>query len=190
MKKILAVFATYLVVLGNTALADNYQIDPTHAFVQFRVKHLGYSWLYGRFNDFSGTFSYDPANPGANKVQVDIKTASVDTNHAERDKHIRSDDFLDTDKHPTVSFVGTSYNPTGDNSATLAGDLTFNGVTRPIALAVTAIGGGDDPWGGFRQGFEATTTLKPAEFGMDIAAKLGPSAAQVELILSVEGVRE
>ena len=116
--------------------------------------------------------------------------ASVDTHHAERDKHIRSGDFLDTGKHPTVRFVSTGYQAGSGNSAQLSGNLTFNGVTKPVSLDVNYVGGGADPWGGFRQGFEGHTTLKPAEFGMDIAAKLGPAAAEVELILSVEGIRQ
>jgi polyisoprenoid-binding protein YceI len=190
MKKILTAFATALVVLSGPVSADNYKIDTEHTFIQFRVKHLGYSWLAGRFNDFSGNFSYDAANPGDNKVSVEVQTASVDTNHAERDKHIRSGDFLGSAKHPKMNFVSTAYKASGDNMANVTGDLTFNGVTKSISMDVNHIGGGEDPWGGFRQGFIGTYTLKPAEFGMDLAANLGPAAAEVELTLSVEGIRE
>jgi len=192
MKKVIFGLIATLAFISGPSLANDYVIDTKgmHAFVQFRVKHLGYSWLYGRFNDFSGEFSYDPTKPEASKVAIDINMASVDTNHAERDKHIRSDDFLDTDKHPKASFVSTAYKANGDNTAELTGDLNFNGVTKAVTLDIAYIGGGKDPWGGFRQGFEGRTTLKPADFGVDIAQKLGPSAAEVELILSIEGVRK
>lgn len=116
--------------------------------------------------------------------------ASVDTHQAERDKHIRSGDFLNTDTHPTVHFSSAGYKAGGGNAAQLTGDLTFNGVTKPVTLDLTHVGGGEDPWGGLRQGFLGHTTVKPADFGMDIAANLGPAAASVELILSVEGIRE
>ena len=88
------------VFTSSALFADDYEIDikDAHAFIQFRVQHLGYSWLYGRFNEFGGTFSYDEAAPEKTSVEVTIKTNSVDSNHAERDKHLRSDDFLDVSK--------------------------------------------------------------------------------------------
>ncbi len=192
MKKTVFGLMTALALTTSPVNADDFVIDTKgmHAFVQFRVKHLGYSWIYGRFNDFSGEFSYDADNPDANRVSIEIDMSSVDTNHAERDKHIRSDDFLDTDKYPTARFVSHSYKPNGDNSAEMTGELTLFGTTKPVTLDVTPIGGGNDPWGGYRQGFEGSATLKPADFGLGIAQKLGPAAAEVELILSVEGVRK
>lgn len=173
-----------------TAFADKYAIDKegAHAFVQFRVQHLGYSWLYGRFNDFDGQFEYDEKNPSAAKVSVEINTASVDSNHAERDKHLRSDDFLDVKKYPKATFVSTSYKEAADGTAQLTGDLTLHGVTKPVTLDVEQIGAGDDPWGGYRRGFEATTKFKMADFG--ITKNLGPASTHVEMILSVEGIRQ
>ena len=99
---------TALWVPNMEAFAAGYKIDPTHSFVEFRIQHLGFSWLYGRFNTVSGEFSYDAANPETSKVSVEIDTASVDTNHAERDKHLRSDDFLDVEQYPTAMFRSTS----------------------------------------------------------------------------------
>ena len=98
--------------MGATASAADYEIDPAHSFIEFRIKHLGYSWLYGRFNRFSGGFSHDPADPSANRISVSIDPASVDTNHAERDKHLRNPDFLDVEKYPGAGFESTKY--TGD----------------------------------------------------------------------------
>lgn len=172
------------------APAADYVIDTekAHAFIQFRIQHLGYSWLYGRFNEFDGKFSYDAENPGANKVEVNIDTASIDSNHAERDKHLRSDDFLDVKKFPQARFVSTKFADQGNGRATLTGELTLHGVTRPVTIEVERIGEGNDPWGGYRAGFFGTTTLKLADFG--ITRDLGPASQNVELMLSVEGIRQ
>lgn len=172
------------------AHAADYVIDTkgAHAFIQFRIKHLGYSWLLGRFNDFSGNFSYDEARPDASKVAVTIKTASIDSNHAERDKHLRGEDFLHVDKYPEASFISTAFKDNGDGSALLSGELTLHGVTRPISIDVTHIGHGPDPWGGVRRGFSGTTTLKLADYNINY--NLGPAAREVELFLSVEGIEQ
>jgi polyisoprenoid-binding protein YceI len=174
---------------GQTMAAD-YAIDKQgqHAFVNFKISHLGYSWLYGTFKDFDGSFSYDAAKPQDSKVNVTLNTTSVDTNHAERDKHLRSDDFLNVGEHPTATFASTAVKSTGDGTADISGDLTLNGVTKPVVIAATFIGEGNDPWGGYRAGFEGSTTLKLKDF--DIQKDLGPASQSVELIISVEGVRQ
>lgn len=179
-----------LSVTALSAQAEQYKIDTKgmHAFIQFRVQHLGYSWLYGRFNDFEGEFSYDEKSPESSTIKVTINTASVDTNHAERDKHLRSDDFLDVEKHPEAVFMGESYKPAGDGTGTLVGTFTLNGVTQPMELSVTEIGAGEDPWGGYRRGFEGKASFSMADFG--IKKNLGPKSKEVELILSVEGIRQ
>lgn len=170
--------------------AEKYSIDieGAHAFVQFRIKHLGYSWLYGRFNEFRGDFTYDEDDPNASQVKVVIKTASLDSNHAERDKHLRGKDFLHVDKYPEATFESTSYKETGLNKAMLTGDLTLHGVTRPVTIDVRKIGSGPDPWGGYRRGFEGTTTIKLADFGID--HDLGPASREAQLTLSIEGLRQ
>lgn len=193
MKKLIAsAVAASVFSLAAQVQAADYDIDKkgAHAFVQFRVKHLGYSWLYGRFNDFDGSFTFDEKDPGKNKVKVTVDVTSLDSNHAERDKHLRSDDFLDAAKYPTATFVSTSYKPTGDNTADLTGDLTLHGVTKPITIKVEHIGAGKDPWGGYRAGFEGRATIKPADFGIPVVEKLGPASEEVELFLTVEGVRK
>ena len=175
---------------ANLAQGADYLIDTqgAHAFIQFRIKHLGYSWLLGRFNEFEGRFSYDEQDPGASEVQVTIRTASIDSNHAERDKHLRGEDFLAVDKYPEARFVSTGFSANDDGSATLSGALTLHGVTRPVSIEVEHIGHGPDPWGGYRRGFQGTTALKLADFGIDY--DLGPAAREVELFLSVEGIRQ
>jgi polyisoprenoid-binding protein YceI len=170
--------------------AEDYEIDTkgAHAFIQFRVQHLGYSWLYGRFNEFSGNFSYDEAAPEKATVEVTIKTASVDSNHAERDKHLRSDDFLDVKKFPEAKFVSTGYTPGKDGKGVLKGNLTLHGVTKAVEIDVEHIGAGTDPWGGYRRGFQGSTKFAMADFG--IVKDLGPKSKDVEMILSIEGIRK
>ncbi|MBD9502098.1 YceI family protein [Pseudomonas sp. BGr12] len=171
------------------AMAADYKIDKEgqHAFIEFRIKHLGYSWLYGRFDDFDGAFTFDEKNPSADKVKVTINTNSVNSNHAERDKHLRSADFLNVSKNPTATFESTGVKADGKN-AEITGNLTLNGVTKPVTIKAELIGQGDDPWGGYRAGFLGTTTLKLKDF--NIQRDLGPASQEVELTLSVEGVRQ
>ena len=171
------------------AMAADYKIDKEgqHAFIEFRIKHLGYSWLYGRFDDFDGAFTFDEKNPAADKVKVTINTNSVNSNHAERDKHLRSADFLNVAKNPTATFESTGVKAEGKN-AEITGNLTLNGVTKPVTIKAELIGQGDDPWGGYRAGFLGTTTLKLKDF--NIQRDLGPASQEVELTLSVEGVRQ
>ncbi len=179
-----------LAVSSTLVSAADYEIDTKgmHAFVQFRIQHLGYSWLHGRFEDFTGSFSYDADNPGASKASVVIKADSLDTNHAERDKHLRSDDFLNVDKYPEIRFESTKYQADGAMQGMLYGNLTLHGTTKPIAIQVSKIGEGKDPWGGYRAGFEGTTEINRSEFGVD--KNLGPSSEKVEITLSIEGIRK
>ena len=190
LKKTLAALALGSVLIGTQAMAADYVIDKKgqHAFVNFKISHLGYSWLYGTFKDFDGKFSFDAAKPEASKVSVTLKTASVDTNHAERDKHIRSADFLNVAAHDTATFESTSVKSTGEGTADVTGNLTLNGVTKPVVFAAKFIGEGKDPWGGYRAGFEGTTTIKMKDF--DISMDLGPASETVELIISIEGIRQ
>lgn len=193
LKKTFAALALGTALLGagaGQAMAANYVIDKEgqHAFVNFKISHLGYSWLYGTFRDFDGDFSFDAAKPEASKIKVTLKTASVDSNHAERDKHLRSPDFLNVAKYPNATFESTSIKPTGQGTFDVTGNLTLNGVTRPVVIASKFIGEGKDPWGGYRAGFEGRTRLKLKDF--DIQKDLGPASQEVELILSMEGVRQ
>lgn len=173
--------------LSHVAVAADYEIDPAHSFVEFRIQHLGYSWLYGRFNDLSGDFSYDAEQPEASEINLEIDTASVDTNHAERDKHLRGEDFLDVEKYPKATFKTTQYN--GDaEGGTLEGVLTLHGVEKPISIDIKKMGEGPDPWGGYRAGFIGTTTLARKDFGIDY--DLGPASETMELELGIEGIRK
>ncbi len=190
MKRILASAVVLSLTLALTPVwGADYVIDTQndHAFIVFRIKHLGYSWLWGRFNHLKGTFKYDETNPASSRTDVTVETDSIDTDNALRDKHLRGEEFLDVEKFPTARFVSTSYVEGTDGKATLQGNLTLHGVTRPITIAVESIGHGPDPWGGYRRGFAGSVTLTLQDFG--IPPTLGPASAQVELFLSVEGIR-
>lgn len=170
--------------------AATYVIDDkgSHASINFKIKHLGYSWLVGRFDKFNGTFTYDENKPEASKVEVVIDTASVNSNHAKRDKHLRSGDFLDVAMFPDAKFVSKSVEPAGDGKFKIVGDLTLHGETKEITIDAEKIGMGKDPWGGYRAGFAGTTRLKLADFG--ITYDLGPASTHVDLDLHVEGIRQ
>lgn len=177
-------------LLPFAANAATYDIDNegAHASVNFKIQHLGYSWLTGRFNDFDGSFEYDKAAPEDSSIEVVIETASLDSNHAERDKHLKSTDFLDVKKYPTATFKSTGFKSTGEGTGEITGDFTLHGVTKSITFPVKRIGEGEDPWGGYRAGFTGSTTLKLSDYGIDY--NLGPASTHVEIVLHVEGKRQ
>ncbi|PVZ88034.1 YceI family protein [Serratia sp. S1B] len=188
-KKLLGLATAAFLLSAGPTLAANYKIDKAgqHAFIEFRIQHLGYSWLYGSFRDFDGSFTFDEKDPAQDKVNVIINTSSVDTNHAERDKHLRGSAFLNTEKHQKATFESTEVKKEGE-AYIILGNLTLNGVTKPVTLNAKLTGQGNDPWGGYRAGFEATGKIKLKDFA--ITTDLGPASQEVELIISVEGVRE
>ena len=190
MKKL--IIASLLIVssAASTAMAENYIIDTkgAHAFIQFKIKHLGYSWLYGRFNTFDGQFSYDEKNPATATVSVNIDTASLDSNHAERDKHLRGKDFLDVKRFPKSSFISTSFEEKANGKVIIRGNFTLHGVTKEITIDAEHIGNGTDPWGGYRRGFAGSTTFALKDFNINY--NLGPASEEVEILLSVEGIRQ
>lgn len=187
-------FGLLLIILfmAKPVMAENYIIDTQnhHAFIQFKVKHLGYSWLLGRFDAFKGTFHFDAKHPANNSVKITIDTSSIDTNHAKRDKHLRSDNFFDVANYPTATFVSTNYKDKGHGKGVLTGTLKLHGVTKQLAIDVQQVGTGPDPWGGYRRGFEGRTTLHLSDYHMPFAPKLGPVSEDVQLYLSIEGIRQ
>jgi polyisoprenoid-binding protein YceI len=188
---LLALAVSSVGVMSLPALADSYVIDTkgAHASINFAIKHLGYSVLTGRFDTFSGEFTYDPAKPEASTVNVSIDTGSVNSNHAERDKHLRSGDFLNVEKFPKATFVSTKI-VAGDNKEEfdIVGDFTLNGVTKSITIDVEKVGEGKDPWGGYRAGFSGETSINLKDF--NVKMDLGPASQTVQLQLEVEGIKK
>ena len=176
---------TAKLMLCTVAQAANYTIDipGQHAFINFKASHLGYSYIVGGFNTFSGSYSYDPENPAASGVTVEIDAGSLDTNHAERDKHLKSDEFFDVAKHTTITFESTGFKGSAEGG-TLTGNLSIRGITKTVDLEVTRIGEGNDPWGGYRSGFQDVVTFNAGDYGMP--AWIG----DVDVELIIEGIHQ
>ena len=186
MKKILSLgFVLLLCVTAIRSHGAEYVFDKPgqHVFITFKASHLGYSYILGHFEDFNGSFAYDPETPEDSNVQVTIDVQSLDTDHAERDKHLRGPGYFDVETYPSITFASSSYAGSSTNGI-LTGNLTLRGVSKTIAIDVSKIGEGDDPWGGYRSGFEGSVILDAGNYGLP--AWIG----DVEVYLVVEGVRQ
>nr|WP_290694960.1 YceI family protein [Halomonas sp. UBA3074] len=185
-----AIAAVALVPLSQAQAAD-YQIDTEgqHAFVQFKISHLGFSYILGSFEEFEGQFAYDPEDIDASSAEIEVQVDSLTSNHAERDRHILSDDFLNASEFPTATFTSTGFESTGDNEGVLSGDLTLHGETQEIEMPVTLLGEGEDPWGNYRAGFEGSTMLTLSDYGIDMS-DFPESMHELELYVTFEGIRQ
>jgi len=174
-------------VLAEVATAGAYMIDPAHTTVQFTVSHLGTSNLAGRFNTVEGGINLEPN--GDSSVEVTIQTNSVDTNHEKRDIHLRSPDFFNAKQYPVMKFVSdkVTYNSMGE-PVSVAGKLSLHGETQDIALTVKPVGAGEDPWGGYRVGYDATTTIQRSNFGMDFMP--GGIGDDISITLNIEAIKQ
>jgi len=143
-----------------------WSIDPAHSHVEFAVKHLMISTVKGRFAIVRGTVQTVDGDPSRSTVNIEIDVDSIDTREAQRDAHLKSPDFFDVEKFPTLTFTSTRISDVRGEDFRLIGDLTIHGVTREVALDVTSEGRGKDPWGGERAGFSATGKIKRSEFGL------------------------
>ena len=178
-----------LVIFSSLAFAaETYKIDPAHTSIVFRVKHLGVSYVYGRFNGPTGSFVFDESSPSNSTIEVQAETKNVDTALEKRDTHLKSPDFFNAGEHPLVSFKSKSVKKLSENTYEVSGDLTLLGKTRSIKVEANATGAGKDPWGGFRRGFETSFSINRSEFGMDFM--IGGVSDEVNLTVSVEGIRE
>ena len=145
--------------------ADTYTVDKNHSDASFRIRHFA-SKVRGQFTDFEGTIQADPAQPALSTVSFKIKSASIDTHNADRDKHLRSPDFFDAEKCPDISFQSTKITPTGKDKYDVAGTLTLHCVSKPMTIPVTYLGVAKDPGGNERASFEVVTKLNRKDFGM------------------------
>jgi polyisoprenoid-binding protein YceI len=186
MKKVLSLFCLLLFdITATRADGAEYVFDKPgqHVFITFKASHLGYSYILGHFEDFNGSFAYDPQNPEDSSVHVTIDVRSLDTDHAERDKHLRGSGYFDVETYPLITFASSSY-AGSSTSGVLTGNLNLRGVSKTISIDVSKIGEGDDPWGGYRSGFEGNVILDAGDYGLP--AWIG----NVEVYLVVEGVRQ
>jgi polyisoprenoid-binding protein YceI len=170
--------------------AGTWNIDPAHTEIAFVIRHL-MTKVRGTFTEFSGSVEI-AEDLASSKATAEIKVASIDTRHADRDAHIRTSDVLDAEKHPNMTFNTTGVRAEGGEYY-LDGELTIKDVTRPVSLQVEFNGVGDDPWGGVRAGFSASTTINRKDWGIEFNIPIAGDKAllgdKVDLHLEVQAVR-
>ena len=178
-------------LLTPSAWATTYQLDHDHTTVSFKVRHL-FSYVRGTFNEFEGQFEYVPGEPGQWSATATIQTASIDTAVAQRDQHLRSKDFFDVERYPTITFKTIQVTDATPAGAKLHGLLTIHGVEQPVVLDLQVHGEGKDPWGNLRSGFTATTRINRKEFGITWNQLLETGQVlvgeEVDITLEVEGI--
>ena len=179
----LLMLATIVFATGTSAHAEQWILDPVHSAVVFSISHLNTSNQHGRFNEIEGSVTTgDDASFG-----FSVQAASVDTNNAKRDDHLRGPDFFNAKQFPTISFASTEATA-NDAGYELTGELTLHGVTNPITVQMNKIGEGDDPKGNHRVGFETTFTIKRSDFGMNNMLEI--VGDEVTLTVSYEAIRQ
>ena len=165
-----------------TRAADDYQIDPIHSVIIFRIGHMDAGVFYGRFNGPTGSFSWDEQNPANSRFQAQVKAADFDSGNEKRDQHVRGPDFLSAKEFPTISFKSTSVKPADGSRFQVSGDLTLHGVTKPVTATLERIGSA-----GNRTGFEGVMEVKRSDFGIKGVQGV---ADEVRLIAAFEGVKK
>jgi polyisoprenoid-binding protein YceI len=170
-----------------TPVRTTWKIDSTHSQVEFAVKHLMIATVRGRFADVQGTVTADEDLTDAS-VDVAINVASIDTRQEQRDAHLRSADFFEVDRYPTITFKSRRSKPGLNDSVQLFGDLTIHGVSKEVTLTVVPEGRGKDPWGGERAGFNATTKINRHDFGLtwNQVLETGGIAVGTEVKISID----
>jgi polyisoprenoid-binding protein YceI len=186
-----------LLSLGLPAIASasTWSIDPDHSNIGFKVRHLMVSNVRGNFNTFTGTVELDDKDITRSKVNVSIDTASVNTNVQKRDEHLRSADFFDVAKYPTMTFVSKKIAKVDDNRFKVTGDLTLHGVTREVVLDMDGLSPeSKDPWGNLRRGTTATTTINRKDYGLTWNAVLETGGVavgdEVAITLEIEMIKK
>ncbi len=170
------------------AISGAYKTDPGHAYITFTYDHQGYSRPYLRWRTWTGDLNWNAASPEKSSITVSIEAASIDSGVDRFDDHLKSADFFDVEKHPTITFKSKKLDRTGANTGIITGDLTIKGVTKPVALNVTINRAADDDFAkAHKLGFSARGTVKRSDFGVD---KYAPFVSDtVELIIETEFVK-
>lgn len=169
-----------------STLTGTYAIDPTHSRIGFVARHAMVTKVRGSFNEFEGTGFFDAENPSASHLQLTIQAASIDTRNADRDGHLRSNDFFDMETYPTLTFASTAVEQTGDAEYRLTGDLTIKGVTKSVSVDFEYTGAATDPFGNQRIGFEGTTTVNRKDWGLNWNAALDAGGVLVSEKVTLE----
>jgi len=167
--------------------AESFKVDSVHSTVFFRVKHMGVSYSYGRFNEVTGSFSIDEADAAKSSFNIEIKTSSLDSGAANRDRHLKGSDFFDVKQFPVATFKSDSVKKLGTDRYEVSGQFTLHGVTRPLKAEVRHIGTGKGQRGGMISGFESTFTIKRSEFDMNFMVGPDKLSDEVRITISIEG---
>jgi len=180
----------FALLLTTPAVAQEiWQLDPPHASAQFAVRHLGISTVRGAFTKVSGTVQYDPANPEKTSIQTSIAASSVDTRFEMRDRELRSSNFLDVERYPTITFASKKVEAAGTGKLKITGDLTIHGITKEVVLDAegpsTIL---TDPSGNKRMGASATTKINRNDFG--VSGLPGTVGDEISITLDVEMIKE
>jgi len=190
MKRFITSLSTILALaLPAIAFSSTWTIDPDHSNVGFKVRHLMVSNVRGSFEKHTGTVEINDKDITKSKVEVSIDTNSINTNVAKRDEHLRSADFFDVAKHPTMTFVSKKVAKAGKDKLKVTGDLTLHGVTKEVVLDVTELSKeSKDPWGNIRRGATATTKINRKDFGLvwNKALETGGVAVGEEIFITLE----
>lgn len=186
-KNILLASALAFAAISPAVAADKYTLDSSHSQAVFNYNHLGFSTTYGMFSGFAGEIMFDEADPAASSVDVSIDTSSLITGWEARTGHFLTGDFFDAENAPKITFKSTSIEVTGDKTANITGDLTLNGITKPVVLDTTLNQQGEHPMAKQQWlGFDATTTIVRSDFDM---GQFAPFVADdVKLHISVEAM--
>ena len=169
-----------------TTLTGNYAIDPTHSRIGFVARHAMVTKVRGSFNEFDGSGYFDAENPAASHLQLTIKAASIDTRNADRDAHLRSNDFFDMDTYPEITFASTAVEQVDAESYRVTGDLTIKGVTKPVTVDFEYTGTAVDPYGNQRIGLEGKTTINRKDWGVNWNAALEAGGVLVSEKVTLE----
>lgn len=195
MRRIIASLLTVFLVMPGMALASAWNIDPVHSHIGFKVRHLMVSNVKGSFDRYTATIDLDEQELTRSRVAVTIDTASINTAHQKRDEHLRSEDFFDVARYPTMTYVAKSITNTGDGHFKVTGDLTLRGATREVVLDVEGLTQEiRDPWGNLRRGATATATINRKDFGLvwNKAMETGGVVVgdEVAITLEIELIRD
>ena len=167
-------------------LTGEYTIDPTHSTLGFTARHAMVTKVRGAFNDFEGTVHIDAQDPSKSRAEVLIQAASIDTRNADRDAHLKSNDFFAMDEFPTIAFESTAAEQVDDETYRVTGDLTIRGVTKPVSVDFELSGVAEDPWGNTRVGFEGRTTVNRKDFGLSWNTPLATGGVLVGAKVTLE----
>ena len=169
-----------------TTHTGTYTLDPAHSRLGFVARHAMVTKVRGGFNDFEGTITVDGADPSLSRVDVRAKVASIDTRNEQRDGHLRTNDFLDAETYPEITFVSTSVAHRGGHDFEVTGDLTIKGTTKSVTVPLEFQGSAKDPFGNTRIGFEGTTTIERSDYGVSFNAALETGGVLVSEKVTLE----